>query len=61
MAAETTNPSNIERLQDELPDDSLAKRLVVTCAPRATDNDALNPKAVIEEQYRKHFDEIKNA
>ena len=61
MPAETTNPTNIERLQDELPDDSLAKRLVETCAPGARDSDALNPKAVIEEQYRKHFDQIKNA
>jgi len=58
MPAETTN---IERLKDELPDDSLAKRLVESCAPGSTDGNAPNPKAVIEEEYRKHFDQIKDA
>ena len=61
MPAESTNRTNIERLRDELPDESLAKRLVESYSPGATDADALNPKAVIEEEYRKHFDQIKDA
>ena len=40
MPAETTNPTNIERLQGELLDGSLANRLVESCTPGATDGDA---------------------
>lgn len=61
MPAETTNPTNIERLQGELLDGSLANRLVESCTPGATDGDAPNPKTFIEEVYRKHFDQIKDA
>ncbi|TWU62373.1 hypothetical protein V7x_41020 [Crateriforma conspicua] len=57
---DTASPSNIERLKDELPEESLSRRLVESCADDDS-SEGHTPKSVIQEQYRKHFDQIKNA
>ena len=56
-----TDSTNMELLGEELADDSLAKRLVESCASGTKGSSVPNPKAVIEEQYRKHVDQIKDA